>query len=103
VGETIPSLAQTNSVTLGYITCKTGRTIHMPQTVSERVVLAIELSNVQNMHIAYKSTIEYSSAVELSQYLQQLPERRDSSVVALSATTAIASNCPTACWTNSNN
>ena len=42
----------------------------MPQNVSVGIVLAIEPANVQNMHIAYQSTIEYSSAVELLQNLQ---------------------------------
>ena len=42
----------------------------LPQTGSDLVVSAIELTNVQNMHIAYQATIEDSSIVELLQFLQ---------------------------------
>ena len=37
------------------------------QTGSDLVASAIELTNVQNMHIAYQATIEDSSVVELLQ------------------------------------
>ncbi len=40
------------------------------QAGSDLVASAIELTNVQNMHIAYQSTIEDSSVVELLQFLQ---------------------------------
>ncbi|EJG1636890.1 TPA: hypothetical protein ACF37V_002753 [Vibrio parahaemolyticus] len=46
------------------------------------------------MHIDYQVTIEYSSLVELLQFLQYLPEQRESSVIADSATTHI---CPIVC------
>ena len=40
------------------------------QPGSDLVASAIELTNVQNMHIAYQATIEDSSVVELLQFLQ---------------------------------
>lgn len=40
------------------------------QPGSDLVASAIELANVQNMHIAYQATIEDSSVVELLQFLQ---------------------------------
>lgn len=40
------------------------------QPSSDLVASAIELTNVQNMHIAYQATIEDSSVVELLQFLQ---------------------------------
>ncbi|GMQ46195.1 hypothetical protein VB10N_11940 [Vibrio sp. 10N] len=41
------------------------------QPGSDLVASAVELSNVQNMHIAYQATIEDSSVVvELLQFLQ---------------------------------
>lgn len=46
------------------------RKIPLHQTGSDLVASAIELTNVQNMHIAYQATIEDSSVVELLQFLQ---------------------------------
>lgn len=40
------------------------------QPGSDLVASALELTNVQNMHIAYLATIEDSSVVELLQFLQ---------------------------------